>query len=270
MKKFKSAFIPVLFLIASIAILYARTFIVQDNSDQSIPSHTSTKLTDNKITIHYHERPPYYITGSLDVYGLCSDPVKFAFKKAGIAFSWEKTPVARQLDIIKNNRSNACIIGWFNNPEREKFAQFSHYIYQDKPTIALSRADNDKLLSNKPLEEILHNPHLVLLKKKGYSYGQFIDAKIAKLNPEQEVTISNNIGMLKMILLKRADYFFISKEEAMELIDSSGLLKSQFKFIKFSDMPKGNKRYLLFSKKVDEQIIEKINTALKEYIHSKS
>ncbi len=216
--------------------------------------------------MHYHERPPYYITGSLDVYGLCVDPVKFAFKKAGIALSWEKTPANRQLDIIRSNRSNDCIIGWFKNIEREKYARFSHYIYQDLPAIALARSDNNNILSNQTLEEILSNPDLVLLKKRGYSYGNFIDTKISKLNPNQVITSAKNIGMLEMIYSKRADYFFISKEEALNLTVSSGLSDRLFKFIHFSDMPQGNKRYLLFSHKVDEQVIEKINTTLKHYV----
>ncbi len=269
-KKFTIFLIPILCLVAAISILYARPLMNQNLPSQSSQPHTTTPLTDNMITIHYHERAPYYITGPLDVYGLCSDPVKFAFKKAGIKFQWKKTPAKRQLDIIRGNRSNDCLVGWFKNAEREKFARFSHYIYQDKPFIAIARADNHKILSNLSLTDILLNPQLVLLKKNGYSYGHFIDAKIKKINPNQETTNAENVGMLKMIHSSRADYFFISQEEAITLTGHSGLPKTEFKFIYFSDMPQGNKRYLIFSKRVDKKTVEKINTAIKMYLNTKA
>ncbi len=221
------------------------------------------------ITIHYHERSPYYSSGPLGVYGICSDPAKLAFKKAGIEFHWEKTPASRQLDILKANKSRDCLIGWFKNSEREKFAKYTHFIYQDKPTIALAREDNYNLKSGRLLEEVFQNDKLTLLRKNGYSYGQFIDKKIFKLKPNQMMTNSENIGMIKMIHSRRADYFFISEEEAIELTASSRLLETEFKLIRFKNMPEGNKRYLLFSKMVEDEVIDKINSAIKKYVHNK-
>ena len=186
---------------------------------------------------------------------------------AGIRFKWEKTPAARQLDILKANKSKDCLIGWFKNPDREKFAKYSDFIYQDKPTIALARSDNPKIQSGLSIESVLSNAELILLVKSGYSYGQFIDSKINRLFPRQMVTESENLGMLRMVHSGRADYFFISEEEAMVLSASSGLLKSDFQFIRFSDVPPGNKRYLLFSQKVDDEVITKINQALKNITH---
>ena len=72
--------------------------------------------------------------------------------------------------------------------------------------------------------------------------------------------------MLKMLQHNRIDYFFISHEEADSLIESSGIPKNNFKYIAFSDMPKGEKRYLLCSKKVGDDIIEKLNSAILEVL----
>lgn len=207
------------------------------------------------------------MTGSFGVYGLCADPAKAAFEKAGVSLHWQKTPAKRQLDILKANTSKDCLLGWFKNPAREEFAKFSLCIYQDKPTIALARSDNAKIVSGISLEGILSNPELMLLRKNGYSYGQFVDTKISELHPKQEITHAENMGMIKMIHSKRADYFFISEEEAKELTTSSGLPQADFKFIRFSNMPNGNKRYLLFSKKVNDEVIEAINVAIRSYVH---
>ncbi|MBF0260044.1 MAG: transporter substrate-binding domain-containing protein, partial [Desulfamplus sp.] len=215
---------------------------------------------------HYTERPPYYVTGTFDVYGLCADPAKEVFRQAKIPFKWEKTPAKRQLEILKTNRSRDCLLGWFKNPEREIFAKYSLPIYQDKPTIVLSMAANPKkFVCYRPIAELLSNRNVTLLVKSSYSYGQFIDNMITALNPQRVVTTSENIGMLKMIVLGHADYFFISEEEATELTVTSGLPKKDFNFIKFSDMPQGNRRYLMFSRNIEDEVIDKINSAIMRY-----
>lgn len=262
--KYRSTFIPILCLILAVLVLYGKTFIPHSRISPSLASPSSSLPLDDIITLHYHERPPYYVTGPLGVYGLCADPAKRAFKNADIQFQWEKTPARRQLDILKGNNSKDCLLGWFRNPEREQFAKFSIPIYQDKPSIALALADNPRLHFNDSLEVIFRNPELVLLRKNGYSYGEFIDARINELNPRQLMTTAENIGMLKMIHSGRADYFFISEEEAMELISSSGLLQTDFALLRFANIPKGNNRYLLFSQRVEDRVIERINKALEE------
>jgi len=268
--KFKSLLIPFLCIIIAVIALYARSLIPHGSSSLTLIKPSDQPISADVITIHYHERPPYYSSGPLGVYGACSDPAKLVFKKADIPFRWEKTPASRQLDILKDNKSRDCLIGWFKNSEREKFAKYTHFIYQDKPTIALARADNYNMKSGRTLEEVFQNDNLTLLRKNGYSYGPYIDTKISTLKPNQIMTNSKNIEMIKMIHSRRADYFFISEEEAVELTASSGLLKTEFNVIKFKNTPEGNKRYLLFSKRVEDKVIEKINKAIKKYVHNES
>lgn len=270
MSKFKSSLILVLCLVVAVIVLYSRVFISRNSQAPPREPSIAHQPTADVITIHYHERPPYYVTGHFGVYGICADPAKLVFNKAGIPFHWQKTPAKRQLDIIKSNRAKECLLGWFKNKEREKFAKYSLCIYQDKPAIALARFDNQKIVSGRFIEAYFSNPNLTLLRKDGYSYGRFVDKKIAEFNPEQKITIAENVGMLKMIHAGRADYFFIGEDEAEVLIASSGLPKTDFKYVRFSDMPEGNKRYILFSKKVEDEVVHKINTAIKKYIHGGS
>ena len=72
--------------------------------------------------------------------------------------------------------------------------------------------------------------------------------------------------MLRKIYHGRNDYLFISLEEADALIEFSGLPKKDFKYITFSDMPAGEKRYILCSQKVSDEIIDKMNIAITEYV----
>ncbi|MCK5311466.1 MAG: transporter substrate-binding domain-containing protein [Desulfobacteraceae bacterium] len=263
--KFNNTFISIVCLIIAILVLYGRILIPHDTQPAIVINSSDSQFTNNIITIHYHERPPYYVTDSSGVYGLCSDPAKIAFETSGVLFKWQKTPAKRQLEIIKTNRSKECIIGWFKTSEREKFAKYSHYIYQDKPMIALARKDNNRIKSNRSLKETFLNTNLILLKKSSYSYGQFIDIKIVEFNPTILISNSENVTMLKMIHSMRADYFFISEEEANVVIALSGFSREDFKYIKFKNMPKGNKRYLLFSKMVEDDMVERINNAIEKF-----
>ncbi len=268
--RLKSVLIPGLCLAAAVAVLFGKSFLAPDLPQTSRQEPQGVQPSQAIITIHYHERPPYYITGPLGVYGLCADPAKIAFQKAGIPFRWEKTPASRQLNILKANSGRDCLLGWFKNPAREKFARYSRPIYSDKPMIALALANNDRIITDSPLEDTLLNGKLVLLRKSGYSYGRFVDTMISKLRPRQDMTDAENVGMLKMIHSRRTDYFFISEEEAHALTTSSGLPPNDFKYVHFTDMPTGNKRYLLFSKKVAVEEVARINAAIDKYVQRKS
>ncbi len=219
---------------------------------------------DNQLTVHYNERPPYLETLPQGVKGLTADPATLVFKNAGLSFTWEKTPSKRQMAILKRNIGCDCLVGWFKNPEREIFAKYTHSIYQDKAQIALTRADNQQIKSGGSVEEILANRNLSLLVKDGYSYGSFIDKKIAENNPKLTKKVYENIKMLELIYRNRYDYFFIAQEEANGLIKASGFPRKDFKYIQFSNMPEGEKRYILCSQKVGDDIIEKLNTVITE------
>lgn len=215
------------------------------------------------LTVHYHQRRPYYMKDAGRVHGLCADVVNRAFTNAGIPYRWQETPAKRQLPLLEANRKRECLVGWFKNPSREAYAKFSIPIYRDKPTIALARKDNPRINSGDSLEKIFADHLLKLLRKDGYAYGEFIDRKIAAFNPRQVVTTADNMGMLQMIRSWRADYFFIAEEEAASLVSLSGLPSATFKFISFSHMPEGNRRYILYSRKVEDSIIEKIDDAVR-------
>jgi uncharacterized protein (TIGR02285 family) len=199
--------------------------------------------------------------------GLTADPATWSLNKAGLDFSWKKTSPKRQLKLLQNNRGCDCLVGWFKTPERLSFAKYSHAIYQDKPQIALARADNDTLQSDMTVDDILSNKKLKLLIKDGYSYGAFLDEKIAQHYPSVVKATGENVNMLKMIHKKRADYFFIAPEELTPLIELSGLPIEDFRLLTFPAIPAGEKRYILCSQRVGDVILGKLNRAIDAYMH---
>ena len=216
------------------------------------------------IQLYYYDRIPYAVADNQGgVSGLCATPAAEAFKKAGIPFQWKAMPFKRQLVTIKHNKKKGCGIGWFKNPEREKFARFTDAIYQDKPAITISRKGNVSLAQHSDLQTLLKDRNVKLLVKDGFSYGAYIDGLIEKYNPAVVVATGTNIQMLQMILANRADYFFTSEEEVDYMIQSAGYDISRFQKQHHSDMPAGNRRYITCSQQVSQETIDLLNRALK-------
>ena len=217
------------------------------------------------ITLHYNERAPYLQTlDNGEVVGLTATPAAQALLRAGIAFRWEKTPSNRQVQILEKNAGPDCMVGWFKNPQRELIGNFSLPLYQDKATIGLALFSNINIDSGSDLKQVLQNRELRLLVKDGYSYGDPIDGLIRKLKPQRVKTTVENINMLRMVALDRADYFFIAEEEASELIRQSEFDAGDFKYIHFNDSPAGNQRHLWCSKQVSAHSLKRINQAIAE------
>lgn len=229
------------------------------DQSESVQMKPDQRDSRNIITLHYHERPPYTYTTDEGVKGLLITPVEEAFKKSGIPYVWSKTPSNRQLKIIQDNRGRDGILGWFRNPEREEFGQFSYFIYQDNPYIAICRADNEKIGEAVSIDELLSDEDLILAVKNGYSYGLFLDEKIKSFDTEIDMVTTENLQILQKIHLGRGDFFFIAPEEADILIEESGLPRSDFRYVTFAEMPYGEKRYVIFSFNVEPHEIKRIS-----------
>ncbi|MFH1135655.1 MAG: transporter substrate-binding domain-containing protein [Pseudomonadota bacterium] len=254
------------FILISAAALWGRTWLYEARDD-IVTGGLESSLTaadDKTIILHFHDRPPFYYSIFGEVRGLCADPAARAFTGAGMPFLWRLTPARRQMEIIKADKGRECAVGWFKTPDREKFAKFTDSIYQERPLGAVGRSDNPWLGNGRPVEELLVNPHLTLLRKDVYSYGTELDALIAKLKPRQVHTTSESLNMLQMIHAGRADYFFISPEEADPLVSASGLPAADFRIIDFSNITEGNRRYIICTPTVEDETIEKLNLKIRE------
>ena len=235
---------------------------------EGTPGEANAPMSEMKagdaIALHYFERVPYMHATDGVVVGLVADPAQEAFERAGVPFYWRETPPKRQLYIIHQNTGRDCLVGWFKNAERERIGKFTLPIYQDEPTVALARSDDERLVSGGKVEDLLADRDLVLLVKDGFSYGRFLDGLIASLSPRRITTTVGNVEMLKMIQAGRADYLFVAPEEAETLIMTAGFAARNFQIIRFSDMPPGEKRYIWCSRQVEDEIIARLDEAIRQ------
>jgi polar amino acid transport system substrate-binding protein len=220
-------------------------------------------LADDHLLVYFHQRPPYsWLDDSSSVVGIVAEPAERAMQKAGIAFAWAAMPSARQIETIKRNEGEVCGVGWFKRPEREEFARFSNPIYQDRDMVIVARRADIRFRGNPSVETLFRDPGLILLTKVGYSYGGVMDAKLAELKPRREETATDNVHMLDMIALGRADFMFMSAEEADYLLRLPGTTSNTLDTYTFADAPKGEARYLMCSMLVPEAVINSFNAAL--------
>lgn len=253
-------------LLCIVLTLYAKNLIhTSTNPEWHQPSsqHQVLRKGGDRVTIHFHERRPFYMAFGQEARGVVATPTSQAFTYADIPFSWQQTPVTRQLDIIRSNMDRSCAVGWFKTAERETFARYSLPIYRDKPFVAITRSNNDLLGSVETLDRVFRERRLKALVKEGYSYGPYIDEHLKRLQPRMISTTADNLSMMKMIQAYRADYYFVTEIEAEDQILFSGLKRSDFKLVHFDDMPAGNLRYIICSKMVEEETIGQLNQAIR-------
>jgi len=216
---------------------------------------------EDSLIIVYEERIPYVERYSNSINGLVATPVIKALQDSKIKYKLKEKPSKRHIYEIKANINKMCAIGWFKNTKREEFAKFTLPLYQDVPLGIISRKENQNILKNISIDDLLKNENLSLLTKASYSYGSFLDEKIKKYKTIKREVYTNNKKMLSMISSKRADYLFISEEEAKILLNDKTM--NSLKFFKVKNIPKGNKRYLICSKNVSDKTIKLINKYIK-------
>lgn len=219
-------------------------------------------MAQEPITLSYNDRPPYIIAlpdGSVG--GLTASPAAQAFKGAGIPFVWKKIPTNRQLAILKENVGRDCAIGWFKNAEREQYAKFTKPIYRDRPTVLVANREF-VAAPNETLQGMLARKDVRVLVKDKFSYGPYIDGLLAAMKPQTVITTNENLQMVEMIRARRADFMFAAEEEARYLIEQAGFKTHDFRVVRPPDMPPGEKRYIICSKLVEDDVIQRLNAAI--------
>lgn len=213
------------------------------------------------LKAHFHNRPPYYAETPEGVVGLCAAPVARALEAAGISFHWVETPPKRQLHLLRQNPAQDCIVGWYKTDERETYARYSTVIYQDKPAIALVRSGDRRIPERCTVAELLSLPGIIMLSRAGYSYGSVVDRNLAKINPRRIASSADSSELLSILYSRRADFIIIAPEEAEYLLNRTELPREDFRHLTLTDMPPGNKRYVMFSRAVPAEIVDRFNTA---------
>ena len=217
---------------------------------------------DTPIPLHYSERPPS-VTRSPDgsVSGIAATAAMRAFKAAGIPYELQFMSAKHQLVNLQANEEPLCSIAWYKTPEREAFAKFTRPVSQDTQTIALTNI-NFQAPQHATIENLLANPETRILLKQAVVYGSYVETRLSSAKAHVIRTYDEYETIVRAIKNGRADLTFATLEEVDYYAKHLGYPIAAFNVIRFDDVPPGEYRHILCSKKVPDAIIERLNAAL--------
>jgi len=244
---------------------------------QIILIHKSFSLEDEKIYLYVQERPPYFIfdkNNEMPIDGITYKIVNNIFKSANILYEYNKIPLVRVIPAIKENKFKICYPNALKNKEREDISYFTKPFYKDKKSIIIIKKNNQKFKEYKNFVDILKDNNIILLLKLGYSYGDFIKKQIFLIKKYNNSLIENHLPqgivlstkdhekMLFEIKDNIADYMILGKNEAEYFFEKDPVLKNYLEMKELNDLPDGEKRYLMCSKKVGAELIKKMDSEI--------
>jgi len=224
---------------------------------------TSDPARADHLTVLYFDRPPYYLTLGGRPGGFLVDLTSRILIDAGVPHEFQEMPPKRILEALRSPKGSFCSIGWFKTLERERFAVFSHPIYQDRPFVAVFlKHGRVRPPAVDSLKALCSRADLVLGVNAAFSYGQAVDAILDKAaSPPLNVNVSQE-QLMRMLAAQRFDYMLANPEEIGALTALAGLKEADLEVVRLDDVPRGNLRYLMFSKDTPAETIRRVNAAI--------
>jgi len=220
-------------------------------------------VVQTPLVLQYDVRPPFVMPnadGSIG--GKVAVATVAAMEKAGIPYVWRNASPTRQLANLRANLEPLCGIGWYKTPERQTFAKYSRAIYQDAPMIGVANI-HFQAPENPRVEDVLGRADVSVLLKESVVYGPYLDAQFAAMKARPVKSYESYAKLIKLVQIGRVDLTFVPLEEAEYFVADMGYRQEDFHFIRFTDMPQGEKRYIICSMKTDDAVLQRIDAALK-------
>lgn len=224
---------------------------------------TESALAQAPLTVAWREKPPYYYFDENKVAkGFMLERAKQVFAAAGVPAVFVNEPQKRIWANFNHGMPNYCSISWYRLPEREAVAQYSAPVHADQPHAVLAvPAVAARIRSHQNLKTLLSDKSLTLGVIDGVSYGQELDALITtSKNRIMRRTVETS-AMFRMVAFGRADFLFVDREDWNYLRLKFPELQSLV-LIDFADMPPGLKRYIVCSRDVPAETMERLNRAI--------
>ncbi|MBC9249477.1 hypothetical protein A9179_04210 [Pseudomonas alcaligenes] len=224
-------------------------------------------LADDSITVAWRNKAPYHYLEQGVEQGFLLERARLIFATAGITTQFVQQPAKRIWHSFEQGTPRYCSFGWYRLPERERVAQFSLPFHTDPPQIALvSTAALPALRAHGSFAALLRDPQITLGLVDGVSYGASLDRLIAgSANQIEHATVEPTV-MMRMVAAHRVDYMLADQADWDYLrqheSDLDGIAEQHF-----ADMPAGLERYIVCSKDVPAEQMDRINRAIKQTPH---
>lgn len=215
------------------------------------------------LLVTYIEKPPlYYTDGNGTPAGFLLEWVRTAL--TGLPVSIQPRSPRRAIEEIRANTIPICSIGWFKTPERESFALFSDAILPHTPWLTVVRASKRDTLSHLPnLSALLALPKVRIGVVAGFSYGKELDQLLQTLAQRLDVA-PNESSNLRKLVAWHVDAVFVNAAELDYYLNDAQIPAAEVVPLNFPDMPQGEDRYLMCSRKTGPMLMQQFNEALRQ------
>lgn len=221
---------------------------------------TPAAASDHELTVAFNRKAPFFYFEGDAAKGLVVDIVSRTLNAAGLHYHYEEMPFQRLLYNLQIQRPDFIVLGLSKTTEREKFAIFSRPIFRDQTPVVLFRhEDHDRMAAFATFNDLVHGG-MLYGRKRGTV--QTADPLLKNMQ-ERELIFDAEVVSFPLLLLKRRfDFTILYPEEVAYAIAGSGIGENEMETRLFPDMPPGDYRYLLFSKALATETIERINASI--------
>ena len=227
------------------------------------PLAAHAALPEETVTLLYVERPPLMMRSPDGaVSGVLADSAKSILTKADIPFVWREVSPNRELAVIQNNNEPVCAVGRYKTSERQAYSKFTNAIYRDSSHVGVANLGlrvPDKIKA----ADLLGNPDVTLLIRDGYVLPASLQNLVDHMRAKRVGTYGTYAQMIGQVVAGKAQLAILTEEEEAYFRKTSPASSETYRVVHFSDVPLGEKRYLMCSKAVSDAVIEKINAQLK-------
>jgi polar amino acid transport system substrate-binding protein len=233
-------------------------------------SLSSTACAEDLVTVAWRIKPPHQYTVNGQPQGILVERAKQVFSQAQIQTKFVEETTKRVLNNFKIGEKNYCTFGMYRGAGRESIAQFSSVFHIDPPQIIVASPAALKLVSaHATLLSLLADANLTLGVGDSSSYGAELDSMIKASKNKIERTTTLQMNMARMVAANRASFMFMDRDDWEYLKNSDAYVRGASQ-VDLPGMPPGQKRYILCSKDMKPEQMQRINAAIQKVNATKS
>ena len=214
------------------------------------------------ITVAWRDKPPFHYIENGTEKGPLLLRAKQVFALAGIEARFVREPSKRIWANFQARVPNYCSFGWYRLQEREDLVQFSVPMQTDLPHSVIFAADaQHAALKHATLASLLADPTLTMGVVDGVSYGPQLDALIRGSASRVVRRTVDPGAMVRMMGARRFDFMFVDRDDWAYARERAPQLNAAA-VRDYPDAPAGLQRYVVCSRDLAPELMERINAAL--------
>ncbi len=216
-----------------------------------------------EITVAWRDFAPYNFVDQGVEKGFMLARGKRIFEQAGVPARFVLEPTKRIWAKFQAGTPMYCSLGRYRIASRELIMQYSLPIHSDPPNVVVAAPGAAaKVRSHASLVSLLGDSTLTMGTRDGASYGDQIDAMLVGAGAKVEKRVVEAPLMMKLLAADRVS-FAIMDRYAWQYARLHDPAAANVVARDFTDMPPGQKRYLVCSKDVPAEVMNRLNTAIK-------